>query len=122
MRFTFHHFYGGGRFRFGIGQLEMILQADYGWIDAKEVDRHLIRGDRLTKDSNGGTCWHLSASVRMALRNSLALRFEGDFKRLLAVDCNHYWNEADGSPVQTWSGSKIWSDQQSVAALAELRF
>lgn len=122
VRFTFQHLYIGGRACFSLGRLGLTLQADYGWVGAKEVDQHLLRGDRLTKDTDGGSCWHLFASMGMVVRDSLSLRLESDFKRLVVLNCNHYWNEGDGTPIQTWWGAKIWSDQQSVAGYAEFRF
>jgi hypothetical protein len=122
VRFTFQHYYVGARSHLNLGRLGVSLQGDYGWLTAKDADRHLLRGDRITTDTGKGYCWHLSASASMLVKDCMSVRLEGDFKRLVAKNCSHWWDEGDGIEGGSWDGAKIWSDQQSVSAYAEFRF
>jgi hypothetical protein len=79
-------------------------------------------GDRFTRDTGSGYVWHLGTTVSFTASDSLTFKIEGDFKRLVASDRSHGWNQGDGTPAETWSGAKIWSDQQSIAGFAEYRF
>jgi hypothetical protein len=119
--FTFLHFYIGAKSCLWLGPLGVTLQADYAWLKADQVDWHLLRGLWTCTDTGSGYCWHLAASASLPVRNYVSLRLEGDFKRLIVADCSHSWYD-QGDPLQSWSGAKVWSDQQSVAGYAELRF
>jgi hypothetical protein len=119
--FTFLQFYLGAKSGLWLGPLVVTLQADYGWLKADQEDRHLLRGLFRIADNGRGYCWHLAAAVSHPVSNSISLRLEGDFKRLVTTVCPHSWWDT-GVPEESWGGAKIWSDQQSLTGYAELRF
>lgn len=122
VRFTFKHFYVGGIADFGPGPVGLRLQADYAWVTAENADRHLLRGERLTKEKASGWCVHLAASMRFCVTDSVNLWVQGDFKRIKTRKGSHDWWDDFGVFQQSWDGAEMWSDQQSVSALCELRF
>jgi hypothetical protein len=122
VRFTFKHLYVGGIADFGPAPFGMRLQADYAWVTAENADRHLLRGDRLTKEKASGWCVHLAASVRVSLTDSLSFLLQGDFKRIRTRKGSHDWWDDSGAFQESWDGAEMWSDQQSLSAYCELRF
>jgi hypothetical protein len=118
--FAFLHFYLGAKSRAWLGPLLVALQADYAWLKADQDDRHLLRGLFGYTDKGRGYCWRLLAGVSLPVSNSMNLRMEWDFKRLVATGCSHNW--WDTGVAETWDGAKIWSDQQSVAGYVDFRF
>ncbi len=125
-RFTFKNwFYLGGKGSFSFESFELTLQGDYGWLMADLADRHLLRDDMASVIKGRGTAWHVSAALSKAITNSVNLRFEWDFKRITAPDCE--MEQYAQPPAGAWgwigpfNGAKIWSDQQAIAAYAELR-
>ena len=118
--FAFLHFYFGAKSCVWFGPLLVALQADYAWLKADQDDWHLLRGLFRYTDNGRGDCWHLLASVSLPVSNSMSLRLEWDFKRLVTTACSHNW--WDTGVGETWDGAKIWSDQQTVAGYVELRF
>ncbi len=119
--FTFLHLYLGAKSCLWLGPLVVTLQADYAWLKADQEDRHLLRGIFRMTDNGRGYCWHLAAGVSHPVSNSVSLRLEGDFKRLVTTFCSHSWWDT-GVHGKSWGGAKVWSDQQSVTGYVELRF
>jgi len=121
-------FYLGGKGYFNFGLCELTLQADYGWLRAKMHDRHLLQGDFQGINDGRGHAWHLSATLAKAITNVVNLRFEYDFKRLTTTSCTfEQINIPNDPPPGThnfgpFPAGKIYSDQQSIAGYAEVRF
>ena len=119
--FTFVHYYLGAKAGLWVGPFGVTLQADYAYLTVNQDDHHLLREPWRCADKGTGYCWHLAGGVSLSVSNSVSLRLEGDFKRLVTTDCPHTWADTD-DPEQSWGGAKVWSDQQSVTGYAEFRF
>jgi hypothetical protein len=120
--YVFKDFYLGARSYVNCGRLEVVLQADWGWLRADNFDHHLQRGELGGPLYGNGNSWQLFASVAISVRDNVNLRVECDFKRLVAKDCTMEDHDENGVLRGIWGGAKIWSDQQSIAAYGELRF
>jgi hypothetical protein len=122
VRFTFKHLYAGGAANLDLFPVRLNLQADYGWAIAYNMDRHLLRGDRMTLEKAHGWCFHLAASIAISVSDLCSVWIQGDFTRIRTQNGSHEWFDDDGTLRQTWDGAKIWSDQQSVSTGCEIRF
>lgn len=122
VRFTFKNLYLGGVANLELTPVRLGLQADYGWLIAYNVDRHLLRGDRMTAEKADGWCLHLAGSMAVSLSNLCSVWIQGDFKRMRSQSGSHQWFDDDSVLRQTWDGAKMWSDQQSVSAGCEFLF
>jgi outer membrane protease len=130
-RQTFNHVYFGGLFNanfetgsalYGLPRLELECQVDYALITARNEDLHLLRaGERVTEENTNGHCWHIMLSMGFFRRGALSARIEGDFKRLM-TDGNHQLRNNLFSLNFSFDGSRVWSDQASISALAQLTF
>ena len=122
VRFTFRSVYLGTYASVPLGRTELLLRYDREWGRAVETDRHLLRGNRFTSDTGRTTGWHVAAGLAHRVSNHVSLRLEWDFRRVRADDANHFWNEADGTPPESWSGARVYSDQRSFTLSTIARF
>jgi len=123
VRYSFDHAYLGGFARAVLGRSTLHLGCDGGWGRVKETDRHLLRGARLTSDEGRSTVYHVTAGVSRSLTRRVDLKLDWDFQRIVADNVLHFWNEADGvTSPQSWSGARVWSDQNSITASTIVRF
>ncbi|MEW6351517.1 MAG: omptin family outer membrane protease [Thermodesulfobacteriota bacterium] len=141
-RQTFNHAYLGGIWKASLGQsrgsacatkipscgfacgskIEFSVQADIAWAQGWNEDKHLLRaGDRRTVERTKGYCWHIGLSTSMHLSDAFLVRLEGDFKRLTTTGSHNLTNDAFGIDF-SFDGAKVWSDQGSIAAMAQMRF
>ncbi len=128
---SFHHLCFGAalKTRFNEGLFlgrrilsEVFLQFDYAVVRAQNEDLHLLRvGDRVTREHTRGHCWHGALKASFRLGEYLRARFEGNFKRIITTGSHNLSNPAFGIDF-TFDGAKVWSDQLSVAAAAEILF
>ncbi len=120
--YRFKDFYLGARSYMSLGRLGLVFQADYGWLTAYNFDHHLLRGELGGPLRGTGYSWHLCANVGAAVCQYVNLKLEYDFKRLVAQLCVLENHDEAGNITGVWDGAKIWSDQQSIAVCAEMRF
>lgn len=128
---TFYHYYFGAKIkdRFVLARLsdrlpeiQVLLQIDYAGVIAKNEDLHLLRvGDRVTTQNTRGHCWHGLFSLGMKIRKLAMARIEGDFKRIITRGSHRLTNSVFGLDF-SFDGSKVWSDQASISAVAEIAF
>lgn len=119
--------YVGGQLRstienWSLPPLRLTLQADWGWVDAFNVDHHLIReGDRYTKESTHGDSWHTSLVAEMLLRRRLSVGFEVDYLQIRTTGRHRLLNIPEDQDL-TWDhGVRAWSDQTWLTAFLRLR-
>ncbi|MEW6137346.1 MAG: omptin family outer membrane protease [Thermodesulfobacteriota bacterium] len=130
-RQTFYHLYLGASFARtffvqGIASRRAPLnlggQVDYALVWASNEDLHLLRsGNRITEEDTRGHCWHVSAWVDLFLKDSLKLKAVGDLKRVV-TDGSHRLTNSVIALDFSFDGSRVWSDQVTVSAVAELTF
>ncbi len=128
---TFFHAYVGavldtdlrlGAVSRALGRLRLIVQADYAVIDAINEDLHLLRqGERITTENTFGHCWHVGLTGGFLLSESIRINIEGDFKRTITHG-NHELSNRMFDIFLSFDGSRVWSDQLYVAAMAEFPF
>lgn len=121
-QYKFKHFYLGARSFVNLYGLGFTLQGDLGRVTADNFDHHFMRGETGGPMNGRGYSWHLNAGLATSFRSFVNLKLEADFLRLVANDCTLENIEENGSVSGSFGGSKIWSDQQSLSAYAELRF
>jgi hypothetical protein len=128
---TFYHFYFGAKIndRFVLANLsdrlpeiQLLFQIDYASVIAKNEDLHLLRiGDRVTTQNTRGHGWHAAFGAGIEIRDIGMARIEGDFKRIITRGSHRLTNSVFGLDL-SFDGSKVWSDQASIAAVAEIAF
>jgi outer membrane protease len=127
----FSHYYVGAIFKPGVAPGEywsslrgvrLVAQIDYALVNAVNEDLHLLRaGERITRENTKGHCWHASLSASLAITNQLRARLDGDFKRIFTTGDHRLINNLFSVDF-SFDGSRVWSDQASVSATAELAF
>lgn len=124
-RQTYHHFFWGGRTQFVTDASArsdrwswtgLELQLDYARVTGHNEDHHLLRdGNRITKDTTSGHCWHIFAAAGFRIRTDLSARIEVDFKRIVTTGSHRLLNETFGIDF-SFDGARVWSDQTSIFA------
>jgi hypothetical protein len=127
----FNHFYGGGVLETvfntpgSIGYsmpVKVSLQADLAMVRARNEDYHLLRaGERLTVEHTTGHCWHVGLSTDFVMNSRLKISLEGDFKRIITMGDHRLTNPLFAIDF-SFDGSKVWSDQATLSANAQLDF
>jgi hypothetical protein len=130
-RQIFEHYYFGALFRitprnrgfFGLPRGTRIsFQVDYALVTAKNEDLHLLRaGERITRENTRGHAWHFALSASLVVSEALRARLEGSFNRIVTDGSHQLSNRWIGIDF-SFDGSRVWSDQGSVSAYAELLF
>lgn len=128
---TFYHAYVGGMLgtvvRTGgpfstLPTVMLDFQFDYALVKGANEDLHLLReGDRVTMEKTTGHAWHCSIGAMLLVRQSLSARIEVDFIRTLTHGSHRMVNSLFNIDF-SFDGARVWSDQASIAALAEWRF
>ncbi len=128
---TFYQYYLGalintkvntaGIFR-SLPTTDLTVTLDYAVVTAKNQDLHLLReGERITNENTSGHCWHAEATASLMIRQNIKALIDVDFKRII-TNGGHQLTNSFFSVDFSFSGSRVWSDQLSVAASAELIF
>lgn len=98
------------------------IDCDYGLVTALNEDLHLLReGERITTDNTRGHCWHAAVSAGVSLRNRIAARIRGQFKRILTTGDHRLTNPWFGIDF-SFGGAEVWSEQVSVTGVLEIPF
>jgi outer membrane protease len=107
----------------GLGSdVTVTVFADYGYVRAINEDNHLLRiGDRTTMDDTDGTCRHVRVKAGARLADNLFASVDFDFQRIVSHGSHRLSNNLFDLDF-SFSGAKVWSDQASVGATAEVRF
>ncbi len=101
-------------------RIAITSQVDWSYVFGRNLDRHLLRGDRTTREKTAGNAWHATLGVMFGLTESLDLGVEGEY---LCIDTrgSHTWRDEGQS--MTWShGVRVWSEQSSVSVKVAYRF
>ncbi|MGO8878551.1 MAG: omptin family outer membrane protease [Desulfomonilaceae bacterium] len=128
---TFYQYYLGalintkvntsGIFR-SLPTTDLTVTLDYALVLAKNQDLHLLReGERITNESTSGHCWHAEATASFLIRQNIKGLIDLDFKRII-TNGGHQLTNSFFSVDFSFDGSRVWSDQLSIAASAELIF
>ena len=89
--------------------LKLETQADWSYVQGNNLDRHLLRGDRITFENTTGDAWHGSLGVLIGLAQNVELGLAADYLYIQTTG-THTWREPGVD--QSWSyGVKSWSEQ-----------
>ncbi|MBI4963750.1 MAG: omptin family outer membrane protease [Desulfomonile tiedjei] len=103
-------------------EIDLLFQADYAFITARNEDLHLLRsGERITRERTSGHCWHISLRATCMVKQTVWVGLDGDFKRLLTNGSHQLTNSLFNIDF-SFGGSKVWSDQATISAFAEVKF
>ncbi|MGC8657700.1 MAG: omptin family outer membrane protease [Desulfomonilaceae bacterium] len=128
---SFYQYYVGGQLNTTLNNvvfsrlltgLDIGLVVDYALVSAKNQDLHLLReGERITTEITNGHCWHAQATASFPMRDNIRMRLDVDFKRIV-TNGDHQLTNSFFNVDFSFNGSRVWSDQLSAAATAELIF
>jgi len=130
-RQAFSHYYVGGSLNTTIKstvapvtlpEVALNCQFDYAFVSARNEDLHLLRsGERITRERTSGHCWHACLRAVCKANKTVWIVLEGDFKRLLTNGSHQLTNGLFNIDF-SFGGSRVWSDQATISALAEIKF
>jgi hypothetical protein len=95
-------------------------QADWSYVTGNNTDKHLLRGNRVTREDTTGHAWHVLLGVMLGVTEHLDVGVEGEY---LNIDTTgkHKWRQ--DSLALNWShGVRVWSEQSSLSVKLEYRF
>ncbi len=128
---TFYHYYTGLAYRFDLDggwfarfvpKINLNCALDYGLVTAGNEDLHLLRsGHRVTVENTRGHVWHAALSVAFLYTPSVMVELEGEFMRIVSHGSHQLTNPVEFIDI-SWDGSKVWSDQASVALTGQIAF
>lgn len=95
-------------------------QGDVGRVEGHNEDKHLRRGDRLTREDTIGRAWHVNLGLTLGLTDRLGLGLEWEYLNIESFGTHKLLAYGQG---MRWShGVKVWSDQSSLALTLAYRF
>lgn len=101
-------------------RIAITSQLDWSHVFGRNLDRHLLRWDRTTRDETAGNAWHATLGVMFGLTESLDFGVEGEY---LCIDTRGSHNLHNQETDMTWShGVRVWSEQTSVSVKVAYRF
>lgn len=99
-------------------------QGDWSYVEGGNLDKHLLRGNRTTRERTVGHAWHATAGVTLGLTARLGLGLEWEYLSLTSTG-SHRWKQVSGDSVMamSWShGVRVWSEQSSLSLKLDYRF
>ena len=100
------------------------VQGDWSHVTGKNLDKHLLRGDRTTREGTEGQAWHATLGMTMGLTERLSLGLEWEYLSLTSTG-THRWNQTlgDSAMAMRWSNRvRVWSEQSSLSINLGYRF
>lgn len=111
-----------GRF-IDVSGLNLLMQLDWAYVEAQNVDHHLLRaGRRFTYDDTNGQAWHAAIRLKKALYESLSLNVEAEYLRIDTTGSHRLVNAPMDIDDSFSNGVKVWSEQASISLSLEYRF
>ncbi len=100
--------------------VKLQTQADWSYVRGNNLDRHLLRGDRVTLEDTTGDAWHGSLGVLIGLTQNVELGLTADYL-FIQTSGTHTWREQGFN--ESWSnGVKVWSEQLGLQVKLGYRF
>jgi hypothetical protein len=121
----FRHYFLGGQWKnaplAALPGLSLDIRVDYGLVRGKNEDLHFVRdGHRVTTECTKGQCWHFRGGAGVAIpRLGLEVAAEVDFMRVVS-DGSHNLNNPAFNIDFSFEGSRVWTDQLSLAFLGKI--
>jgi len=101
-------------------RLKLQTQLDWSYVDGRNEDRHLLRGDRITEQHTSGDAWHASLGVLFGIARNLDLGLEANYLNIRTTGTHTLRDEGE---VESWThGVKVWSEQFGVTLKLGYRF
>jgi hypothetical protein len=95
-------------------------QADWSHVTGNNTDKHLLRGNRVTREDTTGHAWHVTLGVMLGLTEHLEAGVEGEYLNIETTG-KHKWREM--SQGLDWShGVRVWSEQSSLSVKLAYHF
>lgn len=118
---TYRQYFAGARASVDLGKrlffrkLTALMQADFGYVEGYNKDKHLLRGERYTFEDTHGHAWHASIGLKGELYSRLTFAVEADFLQVSTTG-THRWVDYGYDMDMSWTtGVNVWSRQNSVA-------
>lgn len=125
---NWHQYFAGLRLGYDWDQpplvrtLRVNSQLDISYVEGKNRDDHLLRGDRVTRDITYGHAWHAMAGLALGLTEGLDLGLELDYLRIETRGTHKFLDKTLGVGLNWLNGVRAWSEQTSVSLTLDYRF
>ena len=106
--------------QFGLHRLRLRTQLDWAYVEGANEDRHLLRGDRVTRENTYGDAWHGLLEVLAGLTENVDLGVEFDYLRIRTTGTHEL--RFDSYDMSWSNGVKVWSEQTSILLKLAYRF
>lgn len=111
-----------GRF-IDVSGLNLLMQLDWAYVEAKNVDHHLLKtGRRFTYEDSYGQSWHAAFRLKKAIYESLSLNVGAEYLRIDTAGSHRLVNAPMDIDFSLSNGVKVWSEQASIFLSLEYRF
>lgn len=97
------------------------LQGDLAQVWGQNRDRHLLRGDRETRETTQGYAWHTALSLHAPLWSWGSLALTGEYMFITSKG-DHTWDDPPTFYEHSDYGVRVWSQQMSLSLALEIPF
>ncbi len=102
--------------------LKLQTQADWSYVQGNNLDRHLLRGDRVTVEYTTGNAWHGSLGVLIGLTQNMELGLAADYLNIQTTGTHTLLIPSAGVDFGWSNGVKAWSEQLGLQVKLGYRF
>ncbi len=125
---NWHQYFAGLRLAYDwdspplVHSLRLNSQLDVSYVEGKNRDDHLLRGDRVTRDITYGHAWHAMAGLAFGVTEGLDLGLEVDYLHIETNGTHKFLDKGLGVGLNWLNGVRAWSEQTSVSLSLDYRF
>ncbi|GAB7080618.1 omptin family outer membrane protease [Megalodesulfovibrio paquesii] len=103
-------------------RLAVHAQGDWSHVQGNNLDHHLLREDRVTRERTWGYAWHGLLGVSLGLSEQLDLDLEAEYLRIETTGSHEMIIRSMDTYINWSHGVRAWSEQRTVSAALEYRF
>ncbi len=126
---TYWQFFLGLKAAFDLGRpfhlkrLQLLTEADWAYVDAKNEDWHLLRsGKRMTYERTRGNAWRAGMNLKIGLTENWNADIGAQYLYITTTGTHQLVNETFGMDFSFDCGVRVWSQQISATMGLEYIF
>ena len=105
-----------------IPRAALIGQIDWAYVEGKNADHHLLRGNRWTYEDTKGDAWHGMVGLKLGLAKDIDAVISYEYSRIKTTGSHRWVDPAYGLDMTCSNGVKVWSKQTSLMMNVSCKF
>jgi len=105
-----------------IPQTSLVGQIDWAYVEGKNADHHLLRGDRWTYEDTNGNAWHGMVGLKFGLAKNVDAGITYEYLRIKTTGTHRWVDPAYDLDLTSSNGVKVWSKQTSLMMNIRCKF